>query len=376
VTAPAGLDSIPAMRRALDASRRNWRGLYGVAAVVGCALALSLVPGRPHAAPAASADTSLPASLSDQDFSRFVTDHSEQSGSFPRENLTSNEMWFQWVIPDLLKRAKPGGVYLGVGPEQNFTYMAALKPSMAIVFDIRRGNLDVELMYKAIFELSRDRADFMSMLFSRPRPEGLGPKSTVVELFSAFANARASSAMYQRNLQTIEDHLTKTHKLALPADDINWVRYVLSTFYRYGYAIRPSPSYADLMTATDEAGNFRSYLATEASYAFLKDLETKNLVIPLVGDFGGRKAIREVGTYLKAHGATVSAFYLSNVEDYLYQDGKWSAFCRNVATLPLDSASTFIRTSNRGRSRGGFGGFGGGFVSSLGGMMSEVKTCR
>ena len=354
------------------------RWALGLLAALGVAAVVGLVLAAPRAAPAA-ATASLPASLSDQDFWRFVTDHSEQSGTFPRENLTSNEVWFQYVVPDLVKRAKPGRVYLGVGPEQNFTYIAALKPSMAIIFDIRRGNMDVQLLYKAIFELTTDRADFMAMLFSRPRPAGLGPQSTVVDLFTAFANVRGSSAMYERNLKAIDDQLTKTHKLALSKDDVEWVQYVFQTFYRYGYAIRPSPSYADLMTATDEAGMFRSYLASEASFSFLKDLETKNLVVPLVGDFGGRKSIREVGTYLKAHGATVSAFYLSNVEDYLYQDGKWPAFCRNVATLPLDTSSTFIRTTSRGRSPGGlngFGGFGGGgFVSSLGAIAAEVHSC-
>jgi len=52
-----------------------------------------------------------------------------------------------------------------------------------------------------------------------------------------------------------------------------------------------------------------------------------------------------VGSYLKDRGATVSAFYLSNVEQYLRQDGKWSAFCRNSAALPLDETSVFIRPS-------------------------------
>src|SRR4029078_3035308 len=88
-------------------------------------------------------------------------------------NLTSNELWFQYVIPDLLSRTKPGGVYLGVGPEQNYTYMAATRPKMAIIFDIRRGNLDIQLMYKAIFELASDRADFVSRLFSKTRPTGI-----------------------------------------------------------------------------------------------------------------------------------------------------------------------------------------------------------
>ena len=100
--------------------------------------------------------------------------------------------------------------------------------------------------------------------------------------------------------------------------------------------------------------------------------QSRNLVVPVVGDFGGPKAIRAVGHYLKSRGGTVGAFYLSNVEQYLYQDGKWDAFCRNVATLPLDQSSTFIRSQSGG---GGFGGRGGGFINSLGAIATEVRVC-
>jgi hypothetical protein len=124
------------------------------------------------------------------------------------------------------------------------------------------------------------------------------------------------------------------------------------------------------MTATDGSGVERSYLASEASFSFLRDLEARNLVVPVVGDFGGPRAIRAVGAYLKARGGTVSAFYLSNVEQYLRQDGKWETFCRSVASLPLDEHSTFIRSQNGG---GGFAR--GGFVSSLGRMAEEVRHC-
>src|SRR5262249_23806834 len=115
----------------------------------------------------------VPERLTDQEFWKLITDSSEPGGYFRNSditNLTSNEMLYQRVLTDLLKRTKPGGVYLGVGPEQNYTYMAALKPRMAVIFDIRRGNLDIQLMYKAIFELANDRADFVAMLFSRQRP--------------------------------------------------------------------------------------------------------------------------------------------------------------------------------------------------------------
>jgi hypothetical protein len=120
------------------------------------------------------------------------------------------------------------------------------------------------------------------------------------------------------------------------------------------------------MTATDGAGAARSYLATEAGFAWLKDLQTRNLVVPVVGDFAGPKALRSVGAWLKAHGATVTAFYLSNVEQYLLQDGRWNAFCANVSALPLNGSSTFIRSVS---------GAGRGFVNSLGAMAAETRGC-
>ena len=326
------------------------------------ALGLGLVPAAPR--PAARS-VGLPSRLTDPDFWGMVTDSSEPNGYFRSDTLTSNELWFQYVIPDLVSRTRPGGAYLGVGPEQNFTYIVAVRPTVAIIIDIRRGNMLVQLMYKALFEIAKDRADFVSMLFSKPRPAGLGPKSTSVDIFSAFADSAANDALYKQNLKAIRDHLTKTHGLPLSTDDLGGIEYAYHTFYSNGFAVRPSPTYADLMTQTDGAGTDRSYLATEGSFAFLKELESKNLVIPVVGDFGGPKAIRAAGAYLKAHGATVTAFYLSNVEQYLNQDGKWTTFCRNVATLPLDAWSTFIRSSSRG----------GGFVSSLGAMAVEVKDC-
>ena len=99
-------------------------------------------------------------------------------GFFRSENLVSNEHTYQYVIPALKKAVLPGGIYLGVAPDQNFTYMAAIRPRMAFILDIRRGNLLEHLMYKALFELSVDRADFVSRLFSKPRPAGLDATTT------------------------------------------------------------------------------------------------------------------------------------------------------------------------------------------------------
>jgi hypothetical protein len=320
----------------------------------------------------------LPAQLSDEDFWKLSSESSEPDGTFRSDNLLSNESYFQFVIPKLNEIASQGHVYMGVGPEQNFTYMAALKPRMAFIIDIRRGNLDLQLMYKALFELSKDRADFVTRLFSRKRPQGLGPQSTVREIFTAVSKAAESESLYEQNLQAIKDQLTKTHQFPLSDRDLEGVRYVYSNFRRFGPNINYGSSgsgfggvsYLDLMVATDAQGTARSYLANEESFEFLKALEGKNLVVPLVGNFAGPKAIRAVGKYLKENGGKISAFYLSNVEQFLQQDGIWDIFCRSVATLPLDESSTFIRSV-----RGGQYGYGSGLNSDLGNMASEVSHC-
>ena len=269
----------------------------------------------------------LPARLSDTEFWTLVADLSEPSGTFRSDNLLSNEARFQFVLPELIDGTRPGGVYMGVGPEQNFTYIAAIKPAMAFIIDIRRGNLDLHLMYKALFELSADRADFVSRLFSRKRPAGLRAGSSAAQMFSAYLAVAPSDELYERNLKDIQRQLAGRHGFALTPDDVKRIEQVYNAFFTFGPEIQYSssdglgsayqPTYVDLMLATDINGRTRGYLASEDAFAYVKDLESRNLLVPVVGNFAGPKALRAVGEYLKQRDSTVSVFYLSNVEQYL-----------------------------------------------------------
>jgi hypothetical protein len=341
------------------------------------ALALVVFAGLCLAAPPAigqreRVSPSLPARLSDAEFWRLSAELSEPAGYFRSENLVSNEHTFQYVIPALKKAARPGGVYLGVAPDQNFTYMVATQPRMAFIVDVRRGNLLQHLMYKALFELSADRAEFLSRLFSKRRPAGLGPASTVVDLFTAFARVQMTDAEYQaqygRNLADIRAQLVDRHKFTLSAADLEQLETIYFAFFWEGPGLRYStvpsgissqrfggtfPTYEDLMLQTDAHGVARGYLATEGNFRFVKGLEERNLIVPVVGNFAGPKALRAVGKYIADRGATVSAFYVSNVEQYLFQDGLFDRFADNVSALPVDEASTFIRSVS---SRFGYGG--------------------
>jgi len=340
--------------------------------------------------PAFRAAEPLPAQISDDRFWKMVTEMSEPDGYFQFENFLSNELGYQYVIPRLRQKTQPGGVYIGVAPEQNFTYIAALKPKIAFIVDIRRQNMIELLMYKALFEMSETRADFLSKLFARRRPQGLSDKSTASDLFTAFSRVKSDDELYNRNLQAMKDLLVKTHKFELRASDLaapsgrTSIDYVYSTFVQAGPDLDYStggvgaglgnPSYADLMEIDDGTGQTHSYLATEENYRFLRDLEKKNLIIPLVGDFAGPKTIRSVGQYVREHDATVSAFYLSNVEQYLFNEFRSDAFYKNVATMPLDASSTFIRAfSGPGGPVGTGGGSGFRFVSALSSMTELIR---
>jgi hypothetical protein len=357
----------------------------------------------------AVAQSTIPGQLGDREFWQLVTDVSEPGGSFRSDNFVSNEMGFLYPIPELKRTTKPGGVYLGVGPEQNFTYIAALQPRMAVLFDIRRQMMIHQLMYKALFELSADRADFLSRLFSRPRPAGLDTTTNAVALFTAYLDAAPDSAAYRRNLVAIREQLVRKHGFTLSPEDSASLDYVYGAFFEAGplitYNFRPGSggarfngerivlrsasgdviggttmpwmrggmaNYAELQSTTDGMGAYRAFLASDETYRYVLDMHLRNMIVPVVGNFAGPKAIRAVGQYLRDHNATVTALYLSNVEQYLFQQGDdWRKWFENVGTLPLDSASTFIRSGRGGTSTGVIG-----LASMLASMQEQLALFR
>ena len=139
------------------------------------------------------------------------------------------------------------------------------------------------------------------------------------------------------------------------------LRSVFDAFYMYGPSITTRGGFSgrggDFSDLTgfslDATGQPKSFLSSEDNYRYVKSLHEHNLIVPVSGDFAGPKAIRTIGTYLHDHAGHVSAFYVSNVEQYLFGDGHAQAFYENVATLPMDSSSVFIRPYSMRRGPGG-----------------------
>ncbi len=295
-----------------------------------------------------------PDKLSAAEFSGLIRDISEGGGYFLSDNFTSNETSYLYVVDKLRQLGATGGAYLGVGPEQNFTYIAKIRPRIAFIIDIRRQAVIQHLMYKAVFYLSPTRAEFLSRLLSRPLPKEKTPTADAPlnDLLTLFNQTAADNKIYEANLAAIRKIIQDEFQFPLSADDQKSLEYVYKSFRDDGLNISfrmdgawsmTFPTFKEILAETDLSGKQGNFLATTDDYNFVRGMHEKNLIIPVVGDFGGKKAIAAIGDYLRKHGFTVSAFYTSNVEQYLFDGGSFVAFANNVRKLPLTDKSFFIR---------------------------------
>ena len=351
----------------------------------GLLLALLLPTFALAQAPAAQQTVKQPESLTAAEFSRLSRELSEEGGFFRSDNFTSNETAYLTVVDKLKQLGATGGAYLGVGPEQNFTYIAKIRPRIAFIMDIRRQAVLQHLMYKAVFQRTNDRVQFLAFLLSRPLPKDAKEKavtanSSLNDILAYFSATSADAKAYAANLAAIRKTIQEEFQFPLSESDQKGLEYVYSTFrddglqlsYRSG-ANNPNsgfggpppggvngpppggfgggfrggfPVLKDLIAQTDLNGKTGNFLASNEDFEFVRDLHRKNMIIPVVGNFAGPKALGAIAEYLKKNNFTVTAYYLSNVEQYLFNDDDFSKWANNVRKLPLTDKSLFIRSAS------------------------------
>ena len=254
---------------------------------------------------------------------------------------------------------KPGGIYLGVGPDQNFSYIAHIRPSLAIITDIRRQNMLQHLWFKALFSMARNRAEYLALLTSREFP-AVKAGAPLRDVLAAVRAARTDPSRFGKNLNAVKSILLDKYRLKLSPADLSKIEYVYRTFSEEGLDLRFSsmgrnnaltyPTLEDILLETDRQGRQLNFLSSEELFQWLKRFQAENRLIPVVGDFAGPHALKAVGVFLAENGLRVSAFYTSNVEYYLFGQPAWRRFVANIRALPLEPDSVFIRSyfSNAG----------------------------
>lgn len=297
--------------------------------------------------------TALP--VVDTTFARLVERLSEPGGYFSSDNLVSNEASYLHVLGRMREMDIKGGAYLGVGPDQNFSYIAQLRPEVAFLIDIRRDNLLHHLMFKALFEIARNRVEYLCLLTGRAAPSNTRGwnDATVQEIVEYVDVMPPDSVAFEQSSRRVHESVLR-YGVPLSEADLATIRRFHTEFYRWGLDIRYSnrfgvplwnmPAYRQLLLETDLDGKQLNYLAREESFRFLKDMQRKNRLVPVVGDLAGDHALSAIGREIAQRRLVISAFYVSNVEQYLMRDGVFDRFAATAAELPIDQKSVIIRS--------------------------------
>jgi hypothetical protein len=318
--------------------KARWRGLALAASLFLLALVPVGVQNQTTPAPA---------------FARLIESLSEPGGEFDTDNLISNEKSYLHVIPALERDGVAGGVYIGVGPDQNFSYIARIRPSLAFIVDIRRDNLLMHLLFKALFEAGRNRLEYLSLLTGRVVPQHAEAwrNASIQQIVKYIDQTEAApAAPLKRRLH----RAISRYGVSLSAGDLATIDRFHQAFVDEGLSLqfqsfgRPPrsyyPMYRDLLLETDRNGRQANYLASEDDYQFLRTLEAEDRIIPVVGDLSGPHAVTAIGKLMAERGERLSAFYVSNVEMYLFRGGSFGRYVENLGRLPHTSTSVIIRS--------------------------------
>lgn len=309
-------------------------------------------------------DTNKTSAIPAAEFARLSREFSEEGGYFFSDNFTSNESAYLHILPKLKQHGATGGAYIGVGPEQNFTYIARVRPQIAFIVDIRRQAVIQHLLYKAVFHHARNPAQFLALLLSRPMDRAGAPQkgASLGDMLEYFVEAPTNDDVFAQNLVRITRTIQDEFRFPLTAEDKRDLEYVYRAFWRGGLGVgfrfpgmptggfygQRFPALGDLIVSTDAAGHPGNFLAIEADYAFVRRLHLQNRIIPVVGDFGGAKALRSIARYLRENGYTLTLYYTSNVEQFLFDGALFQNFAESIRQMPLTHRSMILRAARLG----------------------------
>jgi hypothetical protein len=288
-------------------------------------------------------------------FAAEIASLSEAPGYFDTDNLISNERSYLDVVPELKARGVKGGAYIGVGPDQNFSYIATIRPDVVYIVDVRRDNLLLHLLFKSLFSLARTRVEYLALLLGRQVPTDLDAwRGAAIDRIVAHAESAALDAGATAALRARVDDATAKTGVTLSSEDRATIDRFHRRFIDAGVSLRfqstgraPQshyPTYRELLLGRDEQGTRANYLASEDAFQFLKDLEQRDLVIPVVGDLSGPRALTAIGQRLRQRGQKLSAIYASNVEFYLFGDARFDRFVTNLGSIPRADHAVIIRS--------------------------------
>src|SRR5262249_26351501 len=239
---------------------------------------------------ASAPSKSLEQALAREQFAQIIEKFSEPNGYFDSDNLISNESSYLHVMGKMRQMKVTGGAYIGVGPDQNFSYIAQIRPNIVFITDIRRDNLLQHLVFKSLFALSRNRLEYLCLLFGKPLPSDLKSWDSrgIQEIIAYLDKAPSKRELFEKTKADVQSKV-KGFGVTRARAEFETIGRTHPAFFAAAPDLKsPSrnrppqwyyPSYRDLLFEKDLTGKQCNYLASEDDFHFLRSLEERNLII-------------------------------------------------------------------------------------------------
>jgi hypothetical protein len=275
---------------------------------------------------------------------------SQPGDKFISDNVVSNETSLLQPAAELV--AVHGGAYIGVGPEQNYTYIALSRPEIAFILDLRRDNALLHLLYKTLFDMATSRVQFLCLLFGRPYDSKLEPEPNAHAdaLLAAVDRVEQDRAWFDRQHGLLIERL-RSYGLGLSSADIQRIDHMHELFFLKQLEIRfelhknswrKYPSLGSLLLLRTPHGQ-GTFVDSNDAFQFVQNLHRRHRIVPLVGDVSERQPLGTIADELARRVLSLRAFYISNVEQYLLGRPNFTGWLGNLRRLPHDEQSILLR---------------------------------
>jgi hypothetical protein len=279
----------------------------------------------------------------------------ERERDYLPNNYVSSETSQLQVAPLLLERHRRGGAYIGVGAEQNYSYIALVEPEVAFIIDPRRSIVMLHLLYKAMFDEARTRSEFVSYMVGRPYDASDEPPGNagVADVIAHVEDLGRFAELRKTTLARLTDRITTKYGFKLTAKDRATLAEINQAFYDHGFDIRfeqtsgVDPGYVkfrDQLALRAPNRQELGFLARDRSFRYVQRMHRENRIFVLTGDLAGDKALSGIAAYLRAEQIPLRTFYLSNLEEPLFAQKAWKKWVKNLEALPTDEEAVFIRS--------------------------------
>lgn len=285
------------------------------------------------------------------------------SGPASADNLMTNEDSIASVMDQAGREVPRDTVYLGVGPDQNFSLIAATRPDSAFILDFRKKNQLLHFLHRALLHVSNDQVEYLAHFWARSfikcatAPINANRREiSAGELICGFKNTDFQKQLFENAQAKVSEQIRLLNYVS--ADELTEIRRIHARLAGAGLqarflALKMYPQMQSLVQALTRSGKPGHWLGSDQHFQTIRELQTKNRIIPIVADWADSpkntqsSAFQRLSDWLISNQKQVGCIYISDVEFFLMRTSIFDKYIENLGQLPIHEEARIIRTSTR-----------------------------